>query len=68
LQQAAQSYQSERSASSSVQETYSSSETFSSASHSSTESLPLRPPPLPPKKRHSTYLLRLCFLACSIAI
>ncbi|XP_025112500.1 rap guanine nucleotide exchange factor 1-like isoform X4 [Pomacea canaliculata] len=37
--------------SSSTHETYSSSETFSSASHSSTESLP-KPPPLPPKKRH----------------
>lgn len=37
---------------SSAHETYSSSETFSSASHSSTESLP-KPPPLPPKKRHS---------------
>ncbi|XP_021352661.1 rap guanine nucleotide exchange factor 1-like isoform X1 [Mizuhopecten yessoensis] len=35
----------------SSQETYSSSETFSSASHSSLESLP-KPPPLPPKKRH----------------
>lgn len=39
----------------SSQETYSSSETFSSAtSHSSTESLP-KPPPLPPKKRHSKW-------------
>lgn len=36
----------------SSQETYSSSETFSSASHSSLESLN-RPPPLPPKNRHS---------------
>ncbi|XP_062584214.1 rap guanine nucleotide exchange factor 1-like isoform X5 [Saccostrea cucullata] len=36
----------------SSQESYSSSETFSSASHSSMESLPLRPPPLPPKKKH----------------
>ncbi|XP_064617098.1 rap guanine nucleotide exchange factor 1-like isoform X2 [Liolophura sinensis] len=36
----------------SSQETYSSSETFSSTSHSSMESLPNRPPPLPPKKRH----------------
>ncbi|KAK3087482.1 hypothetical protein FSP39_006537 [Pinctada imbricata] len=35
----------------SSQETYSSTETFSSASHSSLESLP-KPPPLPPKKRH----------------
>lgn len=34
-----------------AQETYSSSETFSSNSHSSTESLP-KPPPLPPKKKH----------------
>jgi hypothetical protein len=38
----------------SSQESYSSSETFSSASHSSLESLPNRPPPLPPKKKHST--------------
>ena len=36
----------------SSQETYSSTETFSSASHSSMESLPKIPPPLPPKKRH----------------
>ncbi|XP_048777777.2 rap guanine nucleotide exchange factor 1-like isoform X4 [Ostrea edulis] len=36
----------------SSQESYSSSETFSSASHSSLESLPNRPPPLPPKKKH----------------
>ncbi|GFR69572.1 Rap guanine nucleotide exchange factor 1 [Elysia marginata] len=35
----------------STHETYSSSETFSSNSHSSTESLP-KPPPLPPKKKH----------------
>ncbi|KAK7504449.1 hypothetical protein BaRGS_00004315 [Batillaria attramentaria] len=47
----AASFLSEERASSSTHEAYSSSETFSSASHSSTESLP-RPPPLPPKKRH----------------
>lgn len=40
----------------SSQDTYSSSETFSSASHSSLESLQ-RPPPLPPKNKHSMYIL-----------
>lgn len=45
------SFLSEEQAASAMHEAYSSSETFSSASHSSTESLP-KPPPLPPKKRH----------------
>ena len=39
---------------SSQEDAYSSSGSFSSASHSSVENLP-RPPPLPPKQRHSEY-------------
>lgn len=41
---------------SSQEDAYSSSGSFSSASHSSMDSIQKNPPPLPPKQRHSKYL------------
>ena len=46
----------------SQEDAYSSSGSFSSASHSSVENLP-RPPPLPPKQRHSEYCTQ-CTQCC----